>query len=71
MSCATRRSPTYKDGNIIHPIAGTNAPPRNASSYFAPLARRRRAIPAASLSLRPGIGRSPDAGSVSLPAVFC
>lgn len=46
---------TYKDGTFT-PIAGTNAPPRNCPSYFAPLARRRRSlIPAASLSLRPGI----------------
>lgn len=47
---------TYKDGKSFTPIAGTNAPPRNCPSYFAPLARRRRSlIPAASLSLRPGI----------------
>ncbi len=46
---------TYKDGNIIHSDSW-NAPPRNCPSYFAPLARRRRSlIPAASLSLRPGI----------------
>ena len=42
--------------NVKTEIAGTNAPPRNCPSYFAPLARRRRSlIPAASLSLRPGI----------------
>lgn len=45
-----------KTATSFTPIAGTNAPPRNCSSYFAPLARRRRSlIPAASLSLRPGI----------------
>lgn len=45
-----------KTATSFTPIAGTNAPPRNCPSYFAPLARRRRSlIPAASLSLRPGI----------------
>ncbi len=57
LSCATRRSPgPIKTATSFTPIAGTNAPPRNCPSYFAPLARRRRSlIPAASLSLRPGI----------------
>lgn len=47
---------TYKDGNIIHSDSWNERAPRNCPSYFAPLARRRRSlIPAASLSLRPGI----------------